>query len=218
MFRCYFVLMTFFMSRLVNDLIKNGYLRTDRIIDAFSEINRAEFLPKDLEGEAEANIPLPIGYGQTISQPLTVAIMLELLQPEKGNNILDVGFGSGWTTALLAYIVGEKGKITAVERLRELYDFGEKNVSKYNFIKKGIVEFCRGDGSKGHPKNAPYDRILVSAMADEIPPKLKEQLKIGGKMVIPIHNDVWYVEKRGENDFYKEEYPGFSFVPLIEKN
>ena len=207
-----------FMSRLVNDLIKNGYLRTDRIIDAFSEINRAEFLPKDLESEAEANIPLPIGYGQTISQPLTVAIMLELLQPEKGNNILDVGFGSGWTTALLAYIVGEKGKITAIERLKELYDFGEKNISKYNFIKNGIVEFYLGDGSKGYPKSAPYDRILVSAMADEIPPKLKEQLKIGGKMVIPIHNDVWYVEKKGENEFYKEEFPGFSFVPLIEKN
>ena len=206
------------MSRLVNNLIREGYLKTDNIIDAFSEINRIEFVPAYLESQAEANIPLPIGYGQTISQPLTVAIMLELLNPQRGQNILDVGSGSGWTTALLSYIVGEKGKVIALERIPELCEFGKKNVDKYGFIKKGIAEMYCADGNKGFPKYSPYDRILVSAAVEDIPQPLKDQLKVGGKMVIPVHNDIWYLEKKEENDFYKEEFPGFSFVPLIEKS
>lgn len=205
------------MSRLVNDLIKEGYLKTDLIIDAFSEMNRIEFVPPHLESQAEANIPLPIGYGQTISQPLTVAIMLELLDARRGHNILDIGSGSGWTTALLSYIAGEKGKVTAMERIPELCEFGRKNVDKFGFVKKGITEFHCADGNKGFLRNAPYDRILVSAAAQDVPQPFKDQLKIGGKMVIPVHNDIWYLEKKGENDFYKEEFPGFSFVPLIEK-
>lgn len=205
------------MSKLVNDLIKDGYLKTDLIIDAFSNVHRMEFVPKDLEREAEANIPLPIGYGQTISQPLTVAIMLELLGPKAGENILDVGSGSGWTTALLAHIVGPQGKVIALERLPELYELGKKNIDKFGFIKNGIAEIYNTDGNQGFPKHAPYDHILVSAMAKEIPTALKEQLKVGGSMVIPVHNDIWFLEKKGENDFYKEEYPGFSFVPLVKE-
>lgn len=205
------------MSRLINELIKNGYLKNDLIIDAFSEIGRIEFVPEDLSSQAEVNIPLPIGHGQTISQPLTVAFMLELLDPQRGQNILDIGSGSGWTTALLAYIVGEKGKVTAVERISELCEFGKTNADKFGYVKKGIAEFHCADGSAGFSKHSPYDRILVSAMATEIPKSLKEQLKIGGKMVIPVHNDIWYLEKKGEDDFYKEEYPGFTFVPLIQE-
>lgn len=206
------------MSHLVNNLIRDGYLKTDIIIDAFSKIDRLEFVPPSLESEAEANIPLPIGHGQTISQPLTVAFMLELLDPQPGQMILDVGSGSGWTTALLSCIVGEKGKVIAMERIKELCEFGEKNVEKFGFIKKGIAEMHCADGIKGFPKHAPYDRILVSAMTDEVPKALKEQLKIGGKMVIPVHNDIWYLKKEGADEFCKEEYPGFSFVPLVEES
>jgi protein-L-isoaspartate(D-aspartate) O-methyltransferase len=205
------------MSRLINELIHDGYLKTDVIIDAFTEIHRIEFIPEDLASQSEANIPLPIGFGQTISQPLTVALMFELLDPKPGQVILDIGSGSGWTTALLSYIVRENGKVIGVERVQELCDFGKNNADKYGFVKKGIAEFYCNDGSQGFAKHSPYDRILVSAMADELPKCLKEQLKVGGKMVIPVHNDIWYVEKRGEDDFYKEEYPGFAFVPLIQK-
>ena len=207
------------MHRLINDLIKDGYLRTDAIIEAFSAIERIEFVPEELEGESRANIPLPIGFGQTISQPLTVAFMLELLDPRLEHNILDVGSGSGWTTALLSYIVGrKKGKVVAIEIVPELCEKGRKNVDKYSFIKDGIAEmYCR-DGSEGYSTGAPYDRILVSATAQEIPDSLKRQLKVGGKMVIPVHNDIWYLEKKGEDDFYKEEFPGFAFVPLIQKS
>lgn len=203
------------MSKLVNDLITNGYLRTDLIIDAFSEISRVEFVPEELESEADRDIALPIGYGQTISQPLTVAVMLELLDPKRGQKILDVGSGSGWTAALLAYIVGGQGKVIAVEGIEQLEKFGEKNVDKFGYVKKGIVEFYAADGNIGFPPAAPFDRILVSAAAEKIPQALKDQLKIGGKMVIPVKNAITYLEKKSETDFYKEEYPGFSFVPLI---
>ena len=197
--------------------MKDGYLRTIPIIEAFANIDRVEFVLPEMELQAEANFPLPIGYGQTISQPATVAIMLELLDPRPGHKILDIGSGSGWTTALLSYIVGDKGKVIALERIEELCKFGKKNVSKFNFIKKGVVEFYNIDGSKGYPARAPYDRILVSASAEEVPQELKDQLSVGGKMVIPIYNHLHYLEKRSKNDFYEEKYPGFSFVPLIKK-
>lgn len=207
------------MNNLINNLIRNGYLKTDLIIDAFSEINRLEFLPQDLEGQFMADVALPIGHGQTISQPRTVAIMLELLDPQRGQNILDVGAGSGWITALLCYIVGKDGRVTALERIEELAMWGKNNVAKYkNYIEnfdKGIAQFHVLDGKKGFPENAPYDRIIVSASAKIIPEDLKKQLKVGGKMIIPVKNSLIYLEKRGRDDFYKEEYPGYNFVPLI---
>ena len=203
------------MSRLVNDLITKGYLKTDRTIDAFSEISRIEFVPEELELQSDANIALPIGFGQTISQPQTVAIMFELLDPQEGQKILDIGSGSGWTTTLLAYIVGSKGRVVSLERIKELMEVGKNNVDKYGYIKNGRVGSFATDGSKGYPDEAPYDRILVSAESETVPEELKKQLKIGGKMVIPIMSSLWYLEKKGENDFIKEEYPGFSFVPLI---
>ena len=144
--------------------------------------------------------------------------MLELLQVEAGQNIVDIGSGSGWISTLLGHMVGEKGKVTAIEYIDSLYEWGKKNIDKYGYVTDGRVECILGDGSQGYAKNAPYDRIIVSASADEVPEALKNQLKMNGKMVIPIHNDLWYLEKRGENDFYKEEYPGFTFVPLMEEN
>jgi protein-L-isoaspartate(D-aspartate) O-methyltransferase len=206
-----------FVSKLTNELIRKGYLKTDLIIDAFSEISRVEFLPKELESEADADTALPIGYGQTISQPLTVALMFELLDPMRGHKILDVGSGSGWTSALLSYIVGKKGKVVAVERNADLCNFGKNNTDKFNYVKDQVAEFICADGSKGYAKEAPYDRILVSASSECVPNELKDQLKIGGKIVIPILNSIWYMEKRENNEFYKEEYPGFSFVPLITR-
>jgi protein-L-isoaspartate(D-aspartate) O-methyltransferase len=207
------------MNILTYGLIKKGYLKTDLIIDAFSEISRVEFLPEDLECEFMADVALPIGYGQTISQPKTVAIMLELLDPQRGHNILDVGAGSGWLTALLCYIVGRDGRVTALERVQELLEWGKSNVAKYkNYIRKngeGIAQFYLVDGREGFSDEAPYDRIIVSASVKAVPEELKRQLKIGGKMVIPVGESLWYLEKREENEFYTEEYPGFIFVPLV---
>lgn len=198
--------------------MRYGYLKTDILIDAFNEVNRVEFVPEYLESEADADIALPIGYGQTISQPRTVAFMLELLQPKPGEKILDIGSGSGWVSTLLAHVVGEKGKVVAIEYLPELFETGRRNIEKFGYVSSGRVECYCGDGNMGYETLAPYDRIIVSAAADEVPKALKRQLKKGGNMVIPVHNDIWYMEKHGEDDFYKEEFPGFSFVPLVQSS
>lgn len=200
---------------LIDSLIRDKWLKTPEIIGAFRKIKREDFLPADLKNLSEANEALPIGYGQTISQPLTVAFMLELLSPEEGDKILDIGSGSGWTSALLAEIVGEKGKVFAIEVVKELKEFGEKNVAKYSFVKKGIVNFVLGDGSSGYKKEAPYDNILAGASGADLPPAWKSQLKVGGRMVCPIKNSIWLFVKRSEDKFEETEYPGFAFVPLI---
>ncbi len=203
------------MKTLVDRLIHDGYLKTSRIIDAFWKINREDFVPAEIRDEAEINAPLPIGFGQTISQPLTVAFMLELLEPKEGEKILDVGSGSGWTSSLLADIVGETGKVFAIERIGKLCEFGRTNAGKYHF---NNLEFINGDGSRGYQKEAPFDRIIVGAAAfEKIPEEMKEQIRVGGRLVIPVDGSIWLVEKLGENEYKETEYPGFVFVPLIER-
>jgi protein-L-isoaspartate(D-aspartate) O-methyltransferase len=201
---------------LVNTLIQSGWLKTPRIIDAFQAIKREDFMPDDSKELARLNEALPIGYGQTISQPLVVAFMIEKLQPQPGEKILDIGSGSGWTTALLAQIVGPKGKVIAIEIVLELKEFGEVNVSKYNFIKSEVAQFVCADGSKGYPKEAPFDKILCSAEAEELPQAWKEQLRVGGQIVTPIGNSICVFRKKSEKEFEKEEHRGFVFVPLIK--
>ena len=191
-------------------------MKTESIVRAFEKIKREDFVLDEFKKEAEEDIALSIGYGQTISQPLTVVFMLELLDPKPGQKILDVGSGSGWTTALLSYIVGKKGEVAAMERKEELKSFGEANADKYGFVREGIAKFILGDGSRGYQKYAPYDRILVSASADCAPNALKDQLGVFGKMVIPVGDSIWLMEKTGENKFRKKEYSGFMFVPLVE--
>ncbi len=201
---------------LVDSLIEGGWLKTPEIIEAFREIKRKDFLPEDLKSLSEINKALPIGNNQTISQPLVVAFMIEHLEPKKGEKILDIGSGSGWTTALLSKIVGEKGSVTALEIVPDLKEFGEKNNLKYNFVERGIAEFVCVDGSKGYEKKAPYDKILASASAKSLPGEWKKQLKVGGRIVTPIDNSIWLFKKKSKARLEKTEYPGFVFVPLIE--
>ena len=202
------------MQELIAELISQGYLKTPAIIDAFYKIKRTDFLLPEFVAEESTNAPLPIGHGQTNSQPLTVAFMLELLKPELGQKILDIGSGSGWTTALLAEIVGAKGKVYGIERVAELKEFGQKNVSKYFF--SNVEFFCR-DGTKGLPDKAPFNRIMVGAAAMEVPLALKKQLKIGGRLVIPTsEQDIKLIIRVGQTEYQESSYPGFVFVPLIE--
>lgn len=224
-------------EKLIQELIKSGYLKTPTIIDAFNVIDRIRFIPQELEKSAYINEPLPIGHGQTISQPLTVAFMLELLCPTRGEKILDIGSGSGWQTALLAHIVGAKGKIIAIEKVLPLKAMTEENVEKFGFIKKGIVKVIWDDGSKGAPENLipksgpvlparrslneggsaveGFDKIIAAAAAESIPKAWKNQLKIGGRLVAPVKNSIVVIDKISETEFKEEAHFGFRFVPLV---
>ena len=196
---------------LIDHLIKRRVLVTRSIIDALSKMDRINFIrPEDLN-RAYMDNPLSIGYGQTISQPYTVVFMLELLQPEKGNKVLDIGSGSGWTTALLAYIVQKEGSVLGMEKASDLVKFGKSNIEKYNFTNAKIVQ---SGEELGKPEEQ-FDRILVSAAAREIPDELVDQLKIGGRMVIPVQSSIYKVDKVSEDQVEKDENYGFSFVPLI---
>ena len=199
----------------ISDFIKQGVLKTPRIIEAFEKIDRADFVQQELKEKAYINEPLPIGEGQTISQPLTVAFMVELLQPKSGDKIFEVGFGSGWQTTLLAEIIGESGKVFAVERIKELFEFGARNISTYKFIKKGSVRTILGDATIGLKKYAPFDKIIAAASGNKVPEVWLKELKIGGRLVMPIKESIWLYVKKSEKEFEKQEFPGFVFVPLV---
>lgn len=203
-------------KELVETLIKEGHLKTPALMQAFFAIDRIYFVPGEEKVRAYLNSPLPLGYGQTISQPLTVAFMLELLQPRPGQKILDVGSGSGWTTTLLSHIVGKKGSVFAIETLPKLSEIGKNNAEKYGFVSGGIAHFYCQDGTRGLAARSPFDRILASASAtSEIPLAWREQLAPGGRIVAPIGNSLWLFKKQHDGSWKEEEYPGFVFVPLI---
>ena len=206
-------------TELINSLVSDGYLKTPSIIEGFKAIDRADFVSDENKNEAYVNSPLSIGFGQTISQPLTVAFMMELLSPKEGQKILEIGSGSGWQTAILSFIVSQNnaaGKVFSIERINELKEMAEKNVAKYGFIENGVAQIILADGSKGYKKEEPFDKIIAGAAAKKgMPQAWKKQLKIGGKIVAPVDQSVVVIEKTEKDTFIKKEYFGFSFVPLI---
>ena len=199
------------MEKLISHLKEINILKTKRIIDAFSYIDRKDFVLPEYQDEAYLDHPLHIGYRQTISQPFTVAFMLELLQPKQGDRILDVGSGSGWTTALLAHITGPKGKVSGVEIIPKLVQFGKNNLKKYDLPNATIVEA----GEKLGLPQSPFDKILVSAESQDVPQELINQLHIGGTMIIPIKHSIWKVVKASQRKTKIQKFEGFVFVPLV---
>ncbi len=204
------------MDELINSLIENSVLRSSEIIDAFRSIDRKDFVLDIYKTLAYKDRPLPIEHDQTISQPTTVAFMLELLEPHKGDIILDIGSGSGWQSALLAHIVGPTGHVYAIELIPELKIFGEKNIEKYGFIRSGIATCLCMNAQNGLPEKAPFDKIIAAASADTIPSTWKKQLKIGGRIVTPIKESIYLIKKKTEVEFEEKEFPGFVFVPFVE--
>jgi protein-L-isoaspartate(D-aspartate) O-methyltransferase len=184
----------------------------DAVEYAIRSIDRANFMPENIRDKAMLDAAQPIGYGQTISQPYTVKLMLHWLKAEPGNRALDVGSGSGWTTALLSYIVGNTGLVYAVEIVPELVKFGRENCARVGVQN---AYFFQAGKEYGLPKYAPFDRILVSASAQEVPEVLLEQLRIGGKMVIPVRHDILEITKLGNASYDTETHGGFVFVPLV---
>ena len=197
---------------LISVLKGKGVLRNKKVFDAFVKIDRRYFVPKDLQDFAYDATPLPIGGGQTISQPYTVVFMLELLDVQKGDKVLDVGSGSGYTTALLSELVGDRGRVVGVEIIPELVTLGKKNLSHYHPF---YAEIYQSGEEMGRKEEAPYDKILVSAGSNTIPQELLKQLKKGGRMVIPIEDGIWKIEKKADDTLNIEKHHGFAFVPLV---
>ncbi|MDP4007521.1 MAG: protein-L-isoaspartate O-methyltransferase [bacterium] len=201
------------MEELVQHLKEIGVLKTPALVEAFSKIDRRDFVLPEYQDAAYEDYPLPIGFGQTISQPYTVAFMLELLNPEKGEKILDVGSGSGWTAALLAYLVGSSGRVIGKELQKNLVRFARENLAKYPELNVEIFQAKKG--ALGLPKESPFDKILVSAAAKEIPKELLSQLAKDGVMVLPVENAVLRIQKRPGKAPDIKKFEGFAFVPLL---
>ena len=191
-------------------LQQRGVLKSAMLIESFNAIDRKDFVSPGLQNEAYEDHPLAIGAGQTISQPYTVAFMLELLQLEESDRILDVGCGSGWSTALLAQ-TAKSGFVTGVELVPELLELARDNLEKYPLTNIRLELAGEALGIPGQT----FDKILVSAAAEELPSELVDQLKPGGTMVIPVQNDMVVIFKRKDGSIEQSEFSGFRFVPLI---
>ena len=199
-------------SDLIKKMVLSNVLKTPEIVEAFEVMDRRSFVKSEYANSAYEDKPLPIGFSQTISQPSTVSFMLELLAPEAGETILDIGSGSGWTTALIAHLVGDKGHVHGVERVRDLVKFGLENLEPFQLTNAHIHTARTHLGLKEY---SPYDKILVSAAAEDFPKELGLQLKVGGRIVIPIKNSIFSIEKITPDEIKSTEYYGFSFVPLV---
>ena len=181
----------------------------DAVEDAFAAHPRVDFLPANARSQASYDGPVPIAAGQTNSQPRTVADMLRLLDVRPGQRVLDVGSGSGWTTALLAHLVGPTGEVLGVELERELVEFGRANLAATEQPWASITRAAAG--VLGLPERAPYDRILVSAEPAELPAELVDQLTGDGIMVIPVAGTMMRVANPGGR---VTKHGRYRFVPL----
>lgn len=186
----------------------------DAVERAMHALPRTGFLPGSQRPYADADHPLPIGSGQTSSQPRTVADMLRLLRVPRGARVLDVGSGSGWTTALLAHLAGPSGQVLGVERHPELVRWGGLNVAATGMGWATVRE--ARPGVLGWPRPGGWDRILVSAQAERLPRELVDQLAPGGLLVIPVRGRMLVVEHSAEGEFHVSEHGGYRFVPLVE--
>jgi protein-L-isoaspartate(D-aspartate) O-methyltransferase len=208
--------------RVIDYLYRIGIIKSRKVYEAMLRVPRELFVPEHLREYAYIDEPLPIGYGQTISAIHMVAIMTEELDPNPGDKVLEVGTGSGYQAAVLAEIVAKqdplhRGHVYSIERIRELAEFARRNLERAGYSE--YVTVVVGDGTKGYPEEAPYDKIIVTAAAPDVPKPLMEQLKIGGRIVIPVGDRfvqrLLIMDKIGEKKFVKKWGIECLFVPLI---
>jgi len=199
-------------QRMVEYQLRGRGIRDERVLDAMARVPRHEFVPERFHAQAYEDHPIPIGYGQTISQPYIVALMLEALALEPTDKVLEIGTGSGYQTALLAELAAS---VYSIERHAGLAQNAERVLAKLGYT--NIVVLV-GDGSEGLPQHAPFDAIIVSAAAPELPPTLVEQLRDGGRMVIPVgpaHAQELQLVQKQLGQVLVSYLEGCRFVPLI---
>lgn len=202
-------------GRTVENLVREGIIKSEAVKRAFLKYPRYLFVEGKYRKYAHLDEPLPIPAGQTISAPHMVAIMLELADLKPGMNVLEVGTGSGWNAALISELV--KTDVYTIERIPELVEFARRNLECAGVKNVHVIP---GDGSMGFSPKAPYDRIIVTAGAPDIPRPLVEQLKPGGKLIIPVGSyhlwqDLIEVVKLRDGSVKVKNHGGVAFVPLI---
>ena len=199
-------------KRLVEEVRSKGIVN-EQVLTAIGKIPRHLFLDSSFEAFAYRDVPFPIGSGQTISQPYTVAFQSQLLDIKKGDKILEVGTGSGYQAIVLVEL---GAKVFSIERQRKLYDKTSKLIADLGYFAKLFY----GDGYKGLPTYAPFDKIIVTAGAPEIPKDLLKQLKVGGVLVIPVGGDdgqvMYSIKRLSETDFEQTKHGDFAFVPMLK--
>lgn len=203
-------------ERMVQHLIWDRIIRNEEVIMAMKETPRHIYVPESLRHAAYEDTPLPIGWGQTISAPHMVAMMCEAVALQSREKVLEIGAGSGYHAAVMSRIVGEDGMIYTVERFQELADFAEKNLEADG--RKNVKVFT-GDGTLGLPEFSPYDAIVVTCAAPQIPKTYIEQTRDGGRILIPVGrmpSDLILARKK-EGKIERENLGGCMFVPLVGK-
>lgn len=198
-------------EEMITEQLEGRDITDNNILDAMRQVDRAIFVPEDMKHKAYEDKPLPIGKGQTISQPYIVAYMAQALELEEDDKVLEIGTGCGYNAAVMAQMVDKVYSIEIVEWL------GEQ--AKKNLKEAGIenIESKVDDGYKGWPEHAPFDKVILTAAAPEIPQPLKDQMAIGGKLLAPVgrdHQILIMLEKLSEDNFKKEKYLPVRFVPM----
>jgi len=197
---------------MVDTQMRASDIKDQKVLEVMEKVPRHEFVLPEYLAEAYTDHPLPIGYGQTISQPYMVALMTQLLDLKRGEKVLEIGTGSGYQAAVLAEITDE---VYTIEIIPELADSAKERLQRLGYNK---VHTLNADGYYGWEGYAPFDAIIVTAAPDHIPPPLIRQLKDGGRMVIPVgppgfYQTLWHIEKRGEQ-IVSKSLGGVAFVPL----
>ena len=199
--------------RLVNGIRDKG-IDNQRVLEAINNIPRQYFMPPSLQEEAYVDKAFPIGEGQTISQPYTVAYQTQLLDVRSSDRVLEIGTGSAYQAVILAELAAE---VYSIERQKKLF---LRNKS-FSYLKMfNNLHLFYGDGYEGLPGEAPFDRILITAAAPQVPPALVDQLNVGGKMVLPLGKEqpqkMVRLTKRPNGEIQKEQFADFSFVPMLK--
>jgi len=199
---------------LIDYWLKNNIITDKRLIKAFQEVKRENFITKEFLNEAYGDYPLPIGHEQTISQPTTIMLMTEALELKSTDKVLEIGSGSGYQAALISRLAR---KVISIEIIKDLALFAKENINKNN-IKN--VEIINADGSQGYEKESPYDKIIATAACPKIPEALIEQLKENGIIVAPVgplYGQVMVKAKKIKNKLISWKLGDFIFVPLKGK-